>query len=501
MAPVLVVVIDGLQPAQVRADLAPNLARFAGEGVFFSNHHSAYPSVTRVNAASIVTGKHAGGHGLAGNMMVSRGYDEGFVFPEMEPTFEGVAHRLSRVLSAPTLADMLSVYGMEYAAVGIGSSGMEYAAIGAGTLGNAWARIPRGGHNGGVSVTPELSKPRCLAPELESRFGPWPAEAAPSAPRLEHAVRILTEHVLPERRPAVTLLWSSEPDETQHDTVVGGEVSNAALRAADDAFGLLLDWLDGSAPGAETDVLVVSDHGYSTIREVVDIEAGVRQAGFGPHDVVVAPNGASVLFYTGGPDVAGRLAEWLMTQPWCGALLASDRVGNPPGTLSQSLAGCEGPNAPDLLMSFAWDPAPNEAGYCGRVYAAYGGVGHGQHGSMGASEMNNTLIARGPSFKRGVRVASPTGNIDITPTVLRLLGLPASDDTDGRVLVEALEGGPDTVDWSCHVITAEREVGGRAYSQYVRVSRVGTTTYLDEGNGRVEELSPEDPAPALATAG
>lgn len=500
MAAVLVVVMDGLQPAQVRADLAPNLARFAGEGVFFSNHHPAYPSVTRVNAASIVTGRHPGGHGLAGNMMVSRDYDAGFVFPEMEPTFEGVAHRLSRVLRAPTLADMLSVHGLEYAAVGIGTSGMEYAAIGAGTLGNAWARTPRGGHNGGVSVTPEMARPRNLGPELEARFGPWPAEAAPSAPRLEHAVRILTEHILPERRPAVTLLWSSEPDETQHDAVVGGAASNAAVRAADEAFGRLLAWLDGSALGAETDVLVVSDHGYSTIRDVVEIEARVREARFGPRDVVVAPNGASVLFYTDGAGVAGRLAEWLTTQPWCGALLASDRVGEAPGTLPLSLAGCEGPNAPDLLMSFGWDASPNEAGYCGRVYAAYGGVGFGQHGSMGASEMHNTLLARGPSFKRGVRVTSPTGNIDVAPTALRLLGLPTPDDMDGRALAEALAGGPDTVSWSTHVITAERETEGHAYRQYVRVSRVGGTTYLDEGNGRVEETSAEPLEPTTAAA-
>lgn len=52
MAPVLVVVIDGLQPAQVRADLPPNVARFAGEGALLERRHQAFPSVTRVNGAS-----------------------------------------------------------------------------------------------------------------------------------------------------------------------------------------------------------------------------------------------------------------------------------------------------------------------------------------------------------------------------------------------------------------------------------------------------------------
>ena len=56
MTSVLITVFDGLQPAQVTPALMPNLARFASEGVTFSNHHPVFPSVTRINAASMVTG-------------------------------------------------------------------------------------------------------------------------------------------------------------------------------------------------------------------------------------------------------------------------------------------------------------------------------------------------------------------------------------------------------------------------------------------------------------
>ena len=74
MTSVLIVVFDGLQPAQIRPDLMPNLSRFADEGIFFENHHPVFPSVTRINAASMVTGRYPGGHGLAANTMVARDY-------------------------------------------------------------------------------------------------------------------------------------------------------------------------------------------------------------------------------------------------------------------------------------------------------------------------------------------------------------------------------------------------------------------------------------------
>jgi arylsulfatase A-like enzyme len=69
----------------------------------------------------------------------------------------------------------------------------------------------------------------------------------------------------------------------------------------------------------------------------------------------------------------------------------------------------------------------------------------GSHGGGSPAELHNTLIANGPSFKSGLKSRLASGNIDIAPTVLKLLGLPIPDHFDGRVLSEALEDpGPDT---------------------------------------------------------
>ena len=229
--------------------------------------------------------------------------------------------------------------------------------------------------------------------------------------------------------------------------------------------------------------MVVSDHGYSTIREVVDVESHVRDAGFSGQDALVAPNGGSVLFYARDEATVSRLAAYLMVQDWCGALLASEAAGDIEGALPMALTGGDGPRAPELAMSFVWDSEPSDAGYDGYVYSGGGARGLGQHGSMSRHEMNNTLLARGPSFKAQKRITSPTGNVDIAPTVLNLLGLPIPEDMDGRVIDEALAGGPDSVESTTDAHLAGREVVNGVYRQGITLSRVGSTVYLDEGSG------------------
>ena len=225
MTSVLIVVFDGLQPAQVRPELMPNLARFASEGVFFENHHPVFPSVTRINAASMVTGRYPGGHGLAANVMVARDYDPALVFSALEPALAKIKAATGRALLAPTLADILASHGLEYTAIGVGTSG------------NAYVHNPNADAVGGATIHPDFTLPYPLHGRLSSRFGGWPGETSPNTPRFDHAIRILTEHILPERSPAVALIWSSEPDKAQHAAGVGSETSDRAVREADDRFG------------------------------------------------------------------------------------------------------------------------------------------------------------------------------------------------------------------------------------------------------------------------
>ncbi|MDE2688678.1 MAG: alkaline phosphatase family protein [Chloroflexota bacterium] len=470
---ILLVAFDGLQPAQVTPALTPNLAAFVAEGVAFDNHHPSFPSVTRSNAATMTTGCYPGRHGLAANMLVMRDFDPHTAFSALEPTLAEVA-RKTPVLLAPTLADIMSRHGLEYVAVGTGTSG------------NAYVHNPYAATAGGATIHPEFCLPYPLHDDIIARFGEWPPEGETNADKLAHAVDITTEYVLTERQPAVTFVWFTEPDKAQHAHGVGAKMSNRALRETDEQFGRLLEWLD--AAGADTDVLVISDHGYSTIIDIVEIEALLRDAGFPagdePGGVTVAGNGGAALFYAHDRDAAtvDRLASWMMRQAWCGALVASDSLGQIEGTLPASLVGAEGLRAPDLAVSFRWDDRLNVSGYEGYVYSTGGAAGLGQHGSMGRSEMRCSLFARGGSFKRGVRIDSPTGNTDLAPTVLHLLGVSGADTMHGRVLTESLADGKP-VKWQTTTHRAKRDTGAGVYNQHITISHVGDTIYLDEGNG------------------
>ena len=482
MPSVLIAVFDGLQPAQVTSRLMPNLKALAVRGVTFTNHHPVFPTVTRANASSMVTGRSPGGHGLAANTLLVRDFEPHQAIPALQPQLAQMARKGVPVLLAPTLAEILSQRGQEYVAIGVGTSG------------NAYLQNPTAERCGGATIHPDFTLPYELNEDIVSRFGPWPEETRPNTPRMAQAVRIMTEYILAERKPAVSLIWSSEPDKSQHYDAVGSDLSNSAIIEADAQFGNLLTWLEQPGRAADTDVLVISDHGYSTITQTVNVEALVREAGFPPGDetggVVVAHNGGAVLFYThdSGRDTAEQLAEWLMEQPWCGTITASKAVADIPGTFPASLVNTEGPRTPEITMSFRWNSGPNDAGYDGYVYSTGGGPGRGQHGSMSKSELRNILFAAGPSFKQGAKVNTPTGNIDMAPTVLRILGISPGNGMEGRVLEEALVDGPEAgaVEWSTELHNTERRLGYKVYRQQIQISRVGETTYIDHGNSTFE---------------
>ena len=209
MTRVLIVAFDGLQPSQVRADLTPNLFNFAQGGVTFARNHPVFPTVTRINVASLVTGRHPGAHGLAGNTVVIRDYDPNNIVEAMEPVLTRVAEETGEVLLVPTLADILHENGEEYVAVGVGTSG------------NAYVQNPRAEALGGATIHPEFSLPRGLHQQLIERFDPWPDKASPNVPQMKHGAHVLIEYVLAERKPTVALIWFSEPDSSNHKAGVG----------------------------------------------------------------------------------------------------------------------------------------------------------------------------------------------------------------------------------------------------------------------------------------
>ncbi len=99
--------------------------------------------------------------------------------------------------------------------------------------------------------------------------------------------------------------------------------------------------------------------------------------------------------------------------------------------------------------------------------------------------MHNTLVAAGPDFRTGVTDTLPSGNTDLAPTILWILGLQGEALRDGRpgpergVAVDA----PALKSYELKRLTARRQTAGGAWNQYLQVSEVNGVRYLDEGNG------------------
>jgi predicted AlkP superfamily phosphohydrolase/phosphomutase len=68
----LVIVVDGLRPDNVTPEVMPRLYRLGRRGIVFGAHHSVFPTVTRVNASSFVTGTYPETHGLLGTTISFR---------------------------------------------------------------------------------------------------------------------------------------------------------------------------------------------------------------------------------------------------------------------------------------------------------------------------------------------------------------------------------------------------------------------------------------------
>src|SRR5712691_11862578 len=123
----VVLVLDGLRPDYVTPEVMPRLFRLGQRGIVFRSHHAVFPTVTRVNASSFVTGAYPETHGLMGNTIyipkanAIKGLDTG-----ERANLEAVERAEGALLTAPTLGEIFKPAGKTLLAVSSGSSGSAY---------------------------------------------------------------------------------------------------------------------------------------------------------------------------------------------------------------------------------------------------------------------------------------------------------------------------------------------------------------------------------------
>jgi predicted AlkP superfamily pyrophosphatase or phosphodiesterase len=488
---VVLFVVDGLRPDSITPEDTPTLHRLRAEGVNFTDSHAVFPTVTRVNAATLATGTQPGTHGIVGNQIYVPAVDRARAFATD-------AHRRlldvdrvtgGRLVLTRTLGERLQTHGLRLAAVSSGSTG------------SALLTNPRAPGGVGLLVNGYFDPGKIVAWPSEAseailgRFGAAPAKQG--AGRYDDVVawtqRVLREYVLPVARPAVVINWLTEPDHIQHHDGVGSPSARAALRHDDAEIASVLATLDGLGLAGATTVLVTSDHGFTTNTRGVDvthelIEAGLK-ASADSDDVVLASSGQAIGLHVRGHDPArvAALARFVQSRDWGGVIFTPARAPGDPhgaveGTFALELIHCACPDrGPDLLATFPWTSEPNTFGVTGTDLACTSGGARlltSDHGSMSPWNVRNTLLAWGAGVRRGVTAPAPAGNVDVAPTILALLGLEDHAGMDGRVLSEALVAGPDPA----QVAVETRRYAAQAadYRAGLQVSLVAGRRYVDQ---------------------
>jgi len=194
-------------------------------------------------------------------------------------------------------------------------------------------------------------------------------------------------------------------------------------------------------------------------------------------------NGGSVLFYVVQHDAAltHRLVEFLQQSNFSGVIFTKELMQ---GTFGLDQAKIDSQHAPDVMMAFRWNDSKNQFGIPGMIDADWQrGAGKGTHATLSRFDMHNTLIAAGPDFRHGQVNDLPSGNVDLTPTILRILAITSPQQLDGRILSEAMVNVDAGLKPETKTIEATKDFPAGTWRQSLQISRVGSTNYLDEGNG------------------
>ena len=574
---VVLFIADGLRPGVVNDKTAPAMAALMKNGVRFSNSHSLFPTFTTANASAMATGHYLGDTGdFSNNIYVGfavKNARNSAVAPlENNPVLGEVnQHFDGDYMNEDTILKLARTAGLSTAAMGkLGPTLIfdhterpgQQSIIFDDTTGRA----------GGIPLSDEIKK-RLEAAGLPAET-PSRGENGKSGSNIEpgtttanvvqqaYFTDVASKVVLPlfkERsKPFLLVYWSRDPDGTQHnqgDSLnrlvpgINGPTSFAGIKNADDNLASLQASLKALGLEDTTDVILTSDHGFSTISKesatsfaatqtyknvtpghvppgfvAIDlarglglnlynadekrtpVEANAYPTAIGaivassPEDpgFVVVGNGGSDLIYLTKPDpaLATRIVAVLSKQDYTSGVFVADALGKIPGTLPLSSIAFQGtsrPPMPSIVLNFrSFSTGCDDPTTCGVEVADIPlRQGQGMHGTFSRADTRNTMGAIGPGFRKAFDDTAPASNADIGKTIIHLLGLKAKDNGKlvGRVLSEAMPNGAMP---KVQAATVKSAPDSEGHVTVLQMQSVGETRYFGAAGypGRTLGLSP-----------
>jgi arylsulfatase A-like enzyme len=466
----LLLVVDGLRPDYVTQEVMPRLTALGSRGIVFTAHHSVFPTVTRVNASSMSTGTYPESHGLMGNTVYSeKAHPTQGINTSQADQLQLMEKAEGQLLTAPTLGAALQRAGMKFVVFSAGSNGS--------------ALLLNHPVYDGAVINPEFIDPPSLTPQVLAAVGVGPKETEPNIARNVWAVNAYLSLGLGTLKANVAAIWFGDPDATAHLNGIGAPLTVVALKAVDAEIGRIEDTLQARGLLATTNIIVTSDHGFSTQTGTLRLGPAVtgfgRPAPDGGRDIVVTEGAVNFRGPVDPSRVAAVVAD-LQKRPEIGAIFTrpaseGSMLGVVPGTLSFNAARWNHPRAAEILVSGNWSDERNAAGFPGKTTQ----TGTAGHGTSSPFDVHNTLIAAGPDFREHSTSAVPTSNVDLAPTILRLLGLPVPETMTGRPIEEGLVNGPAADSIAVVQSTDSAKNTDGTYEVIAHISTVAGHRYLD----------------------
>ena len=486
---VVLIVWDGMRPDFVTEENTPNLVQLAAEGVSFLQHHSVFPTVTNVNATALATGVHPGRSGVIANYEYRPAIDRGRTLrtEELSTIRKGDKITGGKYLGVPTIAEMVQASGGRTVIAGTKTAPLLFD--------RKYHASSKHAAADSVTLIEGATLPDSAHANLLKLLGPFPTDHhLPAAQEDLWTTRALTKSLWQDGLPDLSVLWLAEPDRTQHADGLGTDKALAAIKSSDANLAFVLRALETKGARDLTDILIVSDHGFSTVVNSIHVANLLASSGFdvvghgkgrpGKGQIRVVGNGGTDLFYIAGhdPEVAGRLVEWLQQSDFASVIFSRAGLA---GTFPLAQVHLETEFGPDVIATNRSDNRVNQHAVAGMLMANAKDPGVvGTHGSLSPFDVHNILFAAGPDFPRGTKSELPSSNLDVAPTILHILGIVPPHPLDGRILSEALVGG-ETLSAKTETIEVTRPLATGEWRQSLRLSKVGEAIYVDEGNGGV----------------
>jgi len=388
------------------------------------------PSITWPNHTTIVTGVRPEKHGVLANGFLVRGAPGVAVYVEPKKDKQDLVR-------VPTLFDLAHFQGLTTADVNWPCT------RGAESLDDSFPDAPEQVTHMTSRLRDELIKLTVLTDATDKSF------AANSSAGKDLVWTETARHIIRSRKPNLLVLHLLNCDSTQHAEGAQSPPGYTANAYADMCLARVLAAIDEAGIRDKTTVMVVADHGFTLTPKAIRPNVILRQNGLlqvaqggkiTEARVHVIPEGGIGLVYCTDPATAAadarRVQQLLLGQEGVAAVLAPEQFteyGLPhPREYSQ---------APDLVL-VAKDGYGVSGATEGETFVALGSdakVPAGSHGFVSTEgKMNAVCVLSGYGIRPGVRLKS-VENIDLAPTIARLLGL-SGLSADGRVLTEALVG-------------------------------------------------------------